>query len=179
MLFTIASVSLPYSDDVGEKAKNRFLATLIGGGYLSCYMTGYLRTFLCATFGALGGAVISMASTGFSSVGGIVLLRIIYIAIGIAVAIAFNCFVFPINRKRATRYLAQKYIQVSTAVSQSYGDRKHDPQLYYHLLLQTHQLEDKLRQNAKILQWEDVHVFLLKHQMEIQDVSTLEAARQY
>ena len=81
LLFTVASASLPYADDVvGAKAKKRMLATLFGGpsgallfslipfaagrslvmmlsGYLSFYFTDYSATFACATVGALGGSV--------------------------------------------------------------------------------------------------------------------------
>lgn len=190
LLFTIASVSLPYSDEVGTKAKKRFLATLIGGtvglvlysvipsaagktivmlasGYLSCYMTDYLSNFSCATFGALGGAVFSMTSTGFAPVGSIVLIRLAYIVIGIIIAVAFNCFVFPVSKTTATRHLAQKYIHVTQAISNSYTNYNSDPQLHYLLLLKMQRLEGKLKQNAKALQWEGIHSFLRECQMNI------------
>lgn len=76
-MFTLASVSLPYADDVPVKMKKRFLATVIGGllsvviytfipssagrtavmmlsGYLSFYFTDYTETFACSTIGAAG-----------------------------------------------------------------------------------------------------------------------------
>lgn len=190
LLFTIASVSLPYSDEVRPKAKKRFFATLIGGavslivfslipsaagktavmlasGYLSCYMTDYLRNFSCATVGALGGAVIAMTSTGFAPVGGMVLTRIIYIAAGIIIAVVFNCLIFPINRERATRHLAHKYNRITQTVSESYQSCQPDLQLRYHLLLLMYRLEEKLMQNAEELQWDDVHSFLISHQTEV------------
>lgn len=190
LLFTIASVSLPYSEEIGPKAKNRFFATLIGGlaglvifplipsptgkmvamvasGYLSCYMTNYLGNFSCSTFGALGGAVVAMTATGFAPVGGMVLIRIGYIVAGILIAIVLNCFVFPINQKRATRHLAKKYTQATQALAESYRNCQPDLQLHYHLLLRTQRMEEKLRQNAKAVGWDDVQLFLLNCQANI------------
>ncbi len=104
LLFTLASVSLPYADDVPAKMKKRILATITGGilsvviyslipspagrtaammlsGYLSFYFTDYRETFACSTIGALGGAVF-MNSFGFQAVGSMFLIRLGYILAG-------------------------------------------------------------------------------------------------
>lgn len=96
LLFTLASVSLPYADDVPAKTKKRILATITGGlasvviyslvpsaagrtaammlsGYLSFYFTDYAETFACSTIGALGGAVF-MNAFGFWQVGNIFII---------------------------------------------------------------------------------------------------------
>ena len=184
LLFTIASVSLPYSDDIGSKAKKRFWATVIGGGigvvlyslapapalrtaimmisgYLSFYFTDYSATFACSTIGALGGAVF-MNAFGWQPVGGILLIRMAYILTGIAIALLFNCILFPFQRKRATRQLWNKYITTTKLLTKTCRTDQADPQLYYNLVIQVHLQEDKLTQNAKDLNWEGAKDMLAK-----------------
>lgn len=175
MLFTIASVSLPYADDVGAKAKKRLLATLIGGiagallyslipssagrtavmmlsGYLSFYFTDYSATFACSTVGALGGAVFAGAF-GWAPVGGMLLVRLCYVVLGIGIALLANCLVFPFHKKRATRQLWEKYEATTGLIAKLCRSQQRDAQLFYNLVIQAHLLEDKLLNNAKDLNW--------------------------
>lgn len=169
LLFTIASVSLPYADDVGQKGKKRLIATAIGGvigmiayvlipsaigrtvvmmlsGYLSFYFTDYSATFACATVGALGGAI--FAQFGWGGVGEIVAVRLIYICIGILIALVANCLIFPYKRRRATKQLWEKYNAIVAALTRICSEKKIDTQLYYNLVIQAHLQEGKLSQNA-------------------------------
>lgn len=175
LLFTLASVSLPYADDVPLKMKKRLLATVIGGlasvviyalipsasgrtaammlsGYLSFYFTDYVETFACSTVGALGGAVF-MSSFGFQAVGSVFLIRLGYIVAGIAIGYVINCVIFPFSRKKATRQLWEKYKRVTGLLSRVCNDKAADSQLYYHLVIQALLLEEKLTQNALLEQW--------------------------
>ncbi len=184
LLFTLASVSLPYAEDVGAKAKKRLLATLIGGicsvvlysmigspigrtlimmisGYLSFYFSEYTGTFACSTIGALGGAVF-MDSFGFGDVGGMLLIRLGYMLAGIAVAMLANCLIAPYGRNKATRQLWFKYKNTTQLLSSICKDKQMDTQLYYNLVIQAHLLEDKLTQNAKDLKWEGAHELIAK-----------------
>ncbi len=177
LLFTLASVSLPYADDVGTKAKKRLAATVIGGiagvvlyslipsaagrtavmmlsGYLSFYFTDYAVTFACSTLGALGGAVFAGAF-GWASVGSVLLIRLGYILLGIGIALLANCVLFPFKRKKATGQLWEKYVATTGLLTRVCRAEQTDPQLYYSLVIQAHLLEDKLAQNAKDLNWED------------------------
>lgn len=176
LLFTVASVSLPYADDVGGKAKKRFIATIVGGigsvmlyslipspagrtavmmlsGYLSFFFSDYSATFACSTIGALGGAVF-LGSFGWGPVGSILLIRLGYIIAGIALALLVNCLVFPFKRKRATAQLWEKYVSTTQLLTKLCQADIIDPQLYYSLVIQAHLQEDKLCQNAKELHWE-------------------------
>lgn len=176
LLFTIASVSLPYADDVGAKAKKRLLATVTGGvagvvlyslsgspavrtavmmlsGYLSFYFSDYSATFACSTVGALGGAVF-MNVFGWKAVGGVLLIRLGYIVLGIAAALIANCLILPFRRKKATQQLWKKYISTTDLLSKICRIDQVDSQLYYSLVIQAHLLEDKLAQNATDLNWE-------------------------
>ena len=120
LLFTVASVSLPYAEDVGkgqkevcghahwnpDKPAGFFPSTFGTGKELAddafrisfVYFSGYTGTFACSTVGALGGAVY-LSSFGWGQVGGIVMIRIGYVAVGILLAWFANCVVLPYRRK--------------------------------------------------------------------------------
>lgn len=178
LLFTVASVSLPYADDVASKAKKRMAATLIGGlfsvvvyalipdalgrtavmmlsGYLSFYFTDYSATFACSTVGALGGAVF-MGAFGWGPVGTVLLIRVGYVLLGILVALFFNLVFFPFRRNRATRQLAEKFRSTTRLLSEVCRQPDTDAQLYYGLVIQAYLQEDKLRENAGDLNWDGV-----------------------
>lgn len=175
LLFTMASVSLPYADDVPVKMKKRIAATAAGGlisvavyslipspagrtaammlsGYLSFYFTDYAETFTCSTIGAMGGAVF-MNAFGLQAVGGIFLIRLSYILAGAAAAYVINCRILPFNRAKATRQLWDKYKAVTELLAKICHTDHIDSQLYYNLVIQVHLLEEKLNQNALLEQW--------------------------
>lgn len=166
LLFTITSVSLPYADDVGQKAWKRLLATVTGGvfsvilyslipspagrtvimmlsGYLSFYFTDYRETFACSTMGALGGAVF-MSAFGWAPVSRILLIRLVYIIAGIVIAYAANCLVFPYHRSTAAETLLKKYDYASKLLSKLCMQGATDKQFYYHLVIQSQLIEEKL-----------------------------------
>lgn len=170
LLFTMASVSLPYADDVGAKAGKRFIATAAGGivslilfslipssagrtaimmlsGYVSYYFSDYSQTFACSTIGALGGAVFTTAF-GWVPVGRILLIRLGYVVAGIAIAYIANCLIFPYHRKTATEALLKKYDFASKLLSEICHQGVNDIQFYYHLVIQSQLIEEKLYQNT-------------------------------
>lgn len=176
LLFTMASVSLPYADDVGKKAWKRMVATLIGAacsivlfslipsatgrtvimmlsGYLSFYFTDYAATFACSSVGALGGAVF-MNCFGWEPIGTMSLIRLGYIAAGILIALLANKVLFPYTRKTATRHLLKNYLTTTDRLTKVCQQPEVDSQVYYGLVIQAHLLEDKLRQNARELHWD-------------------------
>lgn len=177
LLFTLASVSLPYADDVPAKMKKRILATIIGGlvsvviytlvpsstgrtaimmlsGYLSFYFTDYTETFACSTVGALGGAVF-MSAFGLPSISYMFLIRMGYILAGAALGFLINCLVFPYSRSKATKQLWEKYKAGTELLTEVCRSGQTDPQLYYHLVIQAHMQEEKLSQNADLENWKD------------------------
>lgn len=170
LMFTLASVSLPYADDVPQKIKKRIIATIAGGlisviiyslvpssagrtvimmffGYLSYYFTDYTEIYACSTISALGGAVF-MNTFGFQAVSGMFLIRLAYILAGAAAAYILNCLVLPYGRDRATRALWKKYKSVTELRDRIRHTEKPDSQLYYTLVIQAHLQEDKLIQNS-------------------------------
>lgn len=175
LLFTLASLSLPYADDIGVKTRKRIVATILGGlisvaaycmippgagrtavmmlsGYLSFFFSDYTGTYACSTVGALGGAVMSVSTLG--DVGSVFLVRMGYICIGAAIAYLVNCVLFPFHRSRATHQLVQKYSATTELLTQICHAGEVDPQLYYNLVIQAHLLEEKLAQNAAAGGWE-------------------------
>ena len=184
LLFTLASVSLPYSDDVPAKIKKRVTATVIGGlasvviyalipsptartaimmlsGYLSFYFKDYAATFACSTIGALGGAVF-MNGFGFQGAGSVFLIRFGYILAGVAAGYLINCLILPYSRARATEQLWKKYKTITELLTRISHSARPDPQLYYHLIIQAHLLEDKLTQNAFLEKWKELPGLLLQ-----------------
>ena len=127
-------------------------AIMMISGYLSFYFTDYLGTFACSTLGALGGAVF-VSSFGWASVGGMLLVRLIYIGAGILIALLFNCLLFPYRRREATIHLWKKYERTSELLSRICRTSPVDTQLYYNLVIQAHLLEDALVRNATALHW--------------------------
>ena len=191
LLFTVASVSLPYADDVGRKAKKRFLATLLGSlvsiaayalipyqmgrtavmmlsGYLTFYFQDYVATFACSTVGAIGGAVF-MGTFGWGAVGGMLLVRLGYIAAGIIIGFLANCLIFPYKRKTATRQLWRKYTYAAELLTKICRSEQIDPQLYYSLVIQSHLLENKLSQNAADLNWQGANEILQKCRQAVRE----------
>ena len=189
LLFTLASVSLPYADDVPAKMKKRILATITGGilsvviyslipspagrtaammlsGYLSFYFTDYRETFACSTIGALGGAVF-MGSFGFQAVGSMFLIRLGYILAGAAAAYILNCIILPYSRAKATRQLWKKYKSVTELLDKICRSESMDSQLYYHLVIQAYLLEEKLSQNADLEKWKEFPGLLTIYQEKI------------
>ncbi len=177
LLFTLASVSLPYADDVPEKMKKRIQATFTGGlisvilyslipsaagrtaammlsGYVSFYFTDYRDSFACSTIGALGGAVF-MDAFGLKAVGSMFLIRIGYILAGACIAYIVNCLFLPYDRAKATRHLWKKYRKTTDLLTKVCRSDKTDTQLYYNLVIQAYLQEEKLAQNADLEKWEE------------------------
>lgn len=175
LLFTLASVSLPYADDIPQKMKKRTIATVTGGlisvliyslvpspagrtaammlsGYVSYYFTDYKETFACSTIGALGGAVF-MSAFGFQAVGTVFLIRLFYVLLGIGIGYAVNCLIFPYRRAKAAEELLKKYRSCRALLADICHSRQMDSQLYYHLIIQAHLQEEALMKNGTLKEW--------------------------
>lgn len=173
LMFTLASVSLPFADDVGAKAKKRVMATIVGGltamvlfalvpgaggrsfimmasGFVNFFFSDYVGTYSCSTIGALGGAVL-MDAFGWSAVGGVFAVRLGYICTGALIALLVNCVIFPFRRGTAARLLLEKY-NITTAllagICSTDNPSQVDPQMYYDLVIQCHLQEDQLAHHA-------------------------------
>lgn len=170
LMFTLASLSMPYADDVGKKTGQRVTATFIGGlaslviyslvpsvpgrsavmiffGYFSGYFSGYTSVYACSTISALGGAVLA-GYAGWEQVGLMCLIRLAYICLGSAIALVANCVLLPFRRSRATELLMKKYSKTTSLLTRVCREENLDPQLYYNLVIQAHLQEEKLLQNA-------------------------------
>lgn len=178
LVFTVASVSLPYADDIPRKARQRLLATLAGGavgallfsllpsagartavmmlsGYLTFYFGSYVGTFGCSTVGALGGAVIAGVTDPWA-VGGMLAVRLAYVLLGIAISLLCCRVLWPYDRERATRQLGEKYAYTAELLQRMCQSGSSDSQLYYTLVLKAYLMEEKLLQNAGAAGWADL-----------------------
>lgn len=192
LLFTIASVSLPYADDISLKAKKRIVATIIGGiisvaayslipssigrtaimmlsGYLSFYFKDYTGNFSCSTVGALGGAVF-MGLFSWNDIGMMSFIRLCYVGIGVSIVLVGNLFIFPFWRKTATNQLLEKYSSTVDILTKMCKEKNIDSQLYYNLVIQAHLQEDKLYQNAEVEDWKEMEHILIQYRQKIREV---------
>lgn len=188
LLFTLASVSLPYTDDIKPKARKRLIATIVGcvisviaytllpasgartgimmaSGFMSFFFADYVGTYAMSTIGALGGAVFITYFT-FTDITQIAMIRIVYIVIGIVIAYLFNCVLFPYSRKKATAQLCDKYAQTTDLLSDLTAHENSDSQLYYGLMIQVHLLEEKIIQNALAEDWHGIYDFLREKHLQ-------------
>ena len=115
MVYTIFSVTQLYSTDCRIRSKQRFIGTLIGGaiifilflfiqdtmirgllvllfGYLNTYFTDYRDSIIIITISAVGSSSLS-ADTGL-----MVFYRILFVGIGILVALIGDYLLFPQER---------------------------------------------------------------------------------
>lgn len=178
LLFTLASVSLPYADDVPAKIKKRIAATVAGGlislvayslipspagrtavmmlsGYLSFYFNDYTGTFACSTIGAIGGALF-LDAFGFQAVGSIIFIRLGYILAGAGIGYAANCLILPFRRAEATRQIREKYRSFMELLAEASHRGISDSQMYYHLVIQAHLMEEKLAQEQETISFQRI-----------------------
>ena len=95
-----------------------------------------------------------MNAFGWGAVGYVSLIRLGYVLLGIAIAVICNRVLFPYRRARATQQLLKKYVSTSRLLTEICEGPDSDPQLYYGLVIQAHLQEDKLRRNARDLNWD-------------------------
>ncbi len=193
LVFTLASVSMPYADDIVPKAKKRFAATLIGGaavwtmfsllpfaaarngvklfaGYLSAFFADYRFTFACASIGALGSALDGVY--GWSSVGAVFGVRLLYICAGIAIVYAVNKLIFPYTKGKAAEQLCGRYIKIAGEMCK--GDLKYngDMQLYICLDVRLNLIEEKILTDAADDGSNKIEVLISEHRKNIRENRT-------
>ena len=170
ILFTVASLSLPYADDIGTKTWKRVLGTLAGGavsvvvyslfpaaevrtffmmfsGFLTGFFSDYAQTYACSTVGALGGAVF-LTTFGWGAVSAMFGLRVLYILLGALIVFLFCRLLAPFTRHTASEQLTAKYVRLSDLLARVCAQDAVDAQLYYSLVIQAQLTEQKLRENA-------------------------------
>lgn len=122
MAYTVFSLVQPYAEQSKIKSEQRVKGTLIGGiifiilfsivkdstirslivmgaGYVDGYNTRYDRKIICVTISALGVASIT------SSIGGVLFFRILFVGLGVGLALLVNKFILPYSLNDANRDL--------------------------------------------------------------------------
>ena len=116
MAYTVFAIVQPYGENSKSKSYNRIKGTLIGGliflvlftiiknplirsiivmgsGYIDGYNTRYDRKMICVTLSALGTAAIT------SSVGTVFLYRMLFVSLGLILALLVSKFILPYTLK--------------------------------------------------------------------------------
>ncbi|WP_242844632.1 FUSC family protein [Clostridium novyi] len=122
MAYTVFAIVQPYAENSKVKSYNRMKGTLIGGvifvilftiiknplirsvivigaGYIDSYNTMYDRKMICVTISALGTASIT------SSVGSVFLYRMLFVILGLVLALLVNEFILPYTLKNSSEDL--------------------------------------------------------------------------
>ncbi|NEZ50212.1 FUSC family protein [Clostridium botulinum] len=122
MAYTVFAIVQPYAENSKVKSYNRMKGTLIGGvifvilftiiknplirsvivigaGYIDSYNTMYDRKMICVTISALGTAYIT------SSVGSVFLYRMLFVILGLVLALLVNEFILPYTLKDSSKDL--------------------------------------------------------------------------
>lgn len=133
IIFTMVSLVVPIYEASIKKAKDRFIATiigaviivilfsifksvgirsmiLIGAGYVNSYLKEYKHKTICTTVSAIGSAALLGNTTVLT------LRRIIFVAIGVVLAIIINRFILPRKIEDYTRELEGMYLEAVKAM---------------------------------------------------------------
>ena len=90
------------------------------------------------------------------------IVRLGYVCVGAALAVAANCLLFPYRRRTATRQMLKKYAATTELLTRVCRECQVDTQLYYSLVIQAHLLEAKLLQNARAAGWDGLDEILVR-----------------
>ena len=133
IIFTMVSLVVPIYEASIKKAKDRFIATIIGAviivivfsifksvairsiilivaGYVNSYLSEYKHKTICTTVSAIGAAALLGNTTVLT------LRRIIFVAIGVVLAIIINRFILPRKIEDYTRELEGMYLEAVKAM---------------------------------------------------------------
>ena len=133
IIFTMVSLVVPIYEASIKKAKDRFIATIIGAviivivfsifksvairsiilivaGYVNSYLKEYKHKTICTTVSAIGSAALLGNTTVLT------LRRIIFVAIGVVLAIIINRFILPRKIEDYTRELEGMYLEAVKAM---------------------------------------------------------------
>lgn len=169
ILFTILSLTVPIYENFKQRAKDRLVATLIGGilvvilfgiiedatirtlllmaaGYIDSYLTKYRYKTILVTFSAIGAA----ALLGDTHV--LTLNRIIFVALGSGIALLMNSYVLPYHFEKNHARLKKMY--EDTIVSMLHlvyevAQGKTSTHQMKNLFITTSLIEDRMKLNGQ------------------------------
>ncbi|AEB75535.1 membrane protein [Clostridium botulinum] len=167
MAYTVFSIVQPYSEHSKIKSLQRLKGTLIGGiifivlfsifkdpiirsvivigaGYIDGYNTTYDKKMICVTISALGTAAVT------ASIGSILGYRILFVLLGLVVALMANKFILPYTLKDSTEdlmYMSDYIMDKLIEESKMYISKRNNKYTIENLFIIFSLIEDKLNLN--------------------------------
>ncbi|KEH99595.1 FUSC family protein [Clostridium botulinum] len=167
MAYTVFSIVQPYSEHSKIKSLQRLKGTLIGGiifivlfsifkdpiirsvivigaGYIDGYNTTYDKKMICVTISALGTAAVT------ASIGSILGYRILFVVLGLVVALMANKFILPYTLKDSTEdlmYMSDYIMDKLIEESKMYISKRNNKYTIENLFIIFSLIEDKLNLN--------------------------------
>ena len=170
LIFTMVSLIVPIYETSIKKAKDRFTATIIGAviiviifsifksvairsmflmiaGYVNSYLSEYKHKTICTTVSAIGAAALLGNTTVLT------LNRIMYVAIGVVLAILINRFILPRKIEDYTRELERMYLEaVKSMLKKVYlSPTENNMHEMNNLFIITSLIESRLENNKEFL----------------------------
>ncbi|WP_422657890.1 FUSC family protein [Paenibacillus sp. EC2-1] len=180
MMFTIFSVTQPYSETAKFRFSERLKGTILGAalffvlfsvfksptshmlivllfGYLNSFAVAYRTIILTATVPALGTAAL------VSGMGAVTLERILYVVLGIGIGMLANRLILPYSIENGTAGLVRMYKDMSTYLIEELYDYFENPSKahsIHHLFAISALIEDRILMNNETRELKDANRFL-------------------
>lgn len=180
MMFTIFSVTQPYSETAKFRFSERLKGTILGAalffvlfsvfksptshtlivllfGYLNSFAVAYRTIILTATVPALGTAAL------VSGMGAVTLERILYVVLGIGIGMLANRLILPYSIEKGTADLVRMYKEMSTYLIEELYDYFENPSKVHsihHLFAISALIEDRILMNNETRELKDANRFL-------------------
>ena len=170
LIFTMVSLVVPIYETSIKKAKDRFIATLIGAviivlvfsifksvtirsiilmlsGYISSYLSEYKHKTICTTVSAIGAAALLGNTTVLT------LNRIMYVALGVILAFFINRFILPRKIEDYTRELERMYLEAVKSMLNKVclSPKENNMHAMNNLFIITSLIESRLENNKEFL----------------------------
>ncbi|MDV4152055.1 FUSC family protein [Clostridium sp. AL.422] len=186
MCFTIFSLIQPYSEFSKSRAKDRIIATIIGGiivilaftilrnnaaraiiilmaGYLDPFTRNYREKMIAVTVSAVASASLEGGTIDM------VLTRIIFVIIGAALTLLANKYILPYKIKDMKKYLYDTYEALIKQMKEDI-DEKHNDYSIRNLYLITGFIEDKMKLSVDSSNNDEINKYLAEKRFIVNSI---------
>ncbi len=184
--FTIFSLIQPYSEFSKSRAKDRIIATIIGGlivivaftvlrnnteralvilmaGYLDPFTRNYREKMIAITVSAVASASLAGGTIDM------VLTRIMFVIIGAILTLLANKYILPYKIKDMKKYLYETYEALIKQMKEDI-DEKHNDYSIRNLYLITGFIEDKMKLSINIENNKELNGYLESKRLEVNNI---------
>lgn len=193
ILFTVNSINQPQYEMVKKRSVDRIFATVVGtiiitilftifkdpnirgliimgSGYISTYIKEYRYSIICVTVSAVGSAAL------VGNVGVLSQFRILYVIIGIIIAVLINKFVFPFSIKDSNNNLIKIYNDSVEKMMKNLVEVSNNSSIdeeMKNLVLYTGLVEDRLLTNNSGKYTKELESYLKEQHMLVMNIYDL------